>query len=559
MKKALKIITILITTLVALYSIAWFATSIYITKYVTDNYGDREIPIPEMGNNYSIFFRSANVTGFPFALGVQLSKFRETSNDGVVEYKNPVEFGYNLRTTSFYRKFNGTANARLRPIHSHIGSIVDGYSYLSIKYPLTKDILNQISALSERQKNGETLLQEDYLPLLRGLKNIEFVAENIVARDIANKAVIYESPASYLKLEFAYNNDQQKFYLPSLSHLPSNYKGYFKLDIQNATEGKQILVNNMMFGLMLPAVTNVYGEFNTNIDLSQVQDFDELNQTDIWGKILTKLDISKAHARNDAVEFNLDVKYVATPSKNLRNMAFKSSILPRKNFKNDIIEVLAIAPATEKLTKEKKAEWIELINKYYTTNPDKISFDLSLNNNSVNIDKLAIDLKDMGVMLQIYTDWDSDVLRDLTSPYANFQSRGRLSMFNFNKLIDTTVDIAFDTIPELKDQQIMMFKQRLPLTKEPVQKSVKKFARLISQHPESNAVDVIVEYEFDNQSGLTVKSKNLDQLNKEFLQILMQEMLQSQDTVDFLKQKIENKLQKKLKKSKIGGLLSKLH
>lgn len=550
MKTIFKFLAISIISIIVIYSAIWFGAAIYTSKYITENYGDRETKIPEMGNNYSIFFRSANVSGYPFAFGVQLAKFRETTNDGVVEYKAPIEFGYNLRTLSFYRKFNGSAIARLRPIHSQMGSIVDGYSYLSIKYPLTSEVLEKITNLQERQAKGEFLLQEDYLPLLRGLKKIEFIAENVVAKDITSKEVIYQSPASYMRINFAYNNQDKNFILPTLKYLPSEYNARFKMDIASATEGKQILVNNLMFGLMLPATTKITGDFDASIDLSSVEDFDELNQPSIWGKILTKLDVNKLNARNDAVEFDFNINYNADTANDIRNMSLKTALIPRKNFKNDILAILTYAPDTAAVDKAKKQEWIELINKYYTKNPDKISFDISLSNKSLNIEKLAIDLEDMGAMLQVYTDWDGNVLRDLSSPYAYFQSNGKLSLFNFNKLVDNTVEIAFDTIPELKNQQIFMFKQRVPLTEEPFKESVKKFARLISAHPESSALDVIIEYKYDAESGLQIKSKNLEELNAEYLKILMQEILSSKNSMNMLKDKLRD--------SKMGGILDKL-
>jgi len=135
MKKAAKYSLILLI-LFSLYCLSWYVSSWILCKEL-EKYSS-ELKVRLMSTDITYSFQKAVPYGFPFKIGAKIIGLHEDAQAYHTSHDGLVTTGYDLVKQGVFFENTGQSIARVRPLNSGFGSIVNVSSSYFVKLGLTK-------------------------------------------------------------------------------------------------------------------------------------------------------------------------------------------------------------------------------------------------------------------------------------------------------------------------------------------------------------------------------------------------------------------------------------
>jgi hypothetical protein len=465
-------------SIVVLYVIFWGGVSSSLSYHLNSFFAGEKYNINWWDDkDYSITFSKASPHGFPFNIGVKLAQVVEESSDSVVTHQH-IYAGYDLINQRLYITHNGTSIAKAKPLGSGFGSEIHGDYHYYAPCPFSARLL-------------KILMNPDIrFELVNFIKSINFVAKDIKVYDLIDKSMTFDAKLMDFNLEvperpYYHNMEEIRSNIPERYHLVSN-----------------ILVTKSTGGRKIAPISFIYGAFPMNDFISNIDvEFTTQAKTFETIPILKNMEFkaNKLRYADQAEDIDIQVTYKsASEADNLNiSLDYSDSIQIKDDFMKHALEKVKIVSA--ELLQLDQASIMQSAIDSVLRNPEKyipdfsriskvqnkIIFDFTSKGNAFDIN-----LKDFGTIVDGVTGYTAMGKLHVDDNFK-WQASGQLLLSNYQNIVSFILDYmnGIQQVPR-KEEVVLMFKE-----------SVSDLLRLISNHPESKASSIALDYEYNSDAG----------------------------------------------------------
>ncbi|MFK8040267.1 MAG: hypothetical protein AB8B67_02905 [Rickettsiaceae bacterium] len=486
MKKLLYVIIFIIFIFVAIYCGIWF----FITGSVKDNLNNHFSDDTkylfnskkDLGWNEEIAlsFGSCNRAGFPFSFGVQCNQFALSTPDVIIDAKNPVMIGYNLFSDRLSINYSGEFTSKYKASKGN-------ESQFGVK-GVVKNIALNFNNTGFSNSIFQILLANNLanFSIINILHNFTYTIQNLNIFDIDTNDLIYSMSEYRDEVKF----DNSKYYTSFedlKNNMPNNVTFYEVQDVQKGDypllyllfdferieklTQKQRHQYNINFRTYNNKFEDLLDKFELSIDTpTLVNEF-------VNGHSLFALEFDNSQESrmkiNSKSTYEIKSGYFNYLIQKYRNilsilMRYESRLIP-----NSIQMTVNLDKEVASIHEYLKLDDFE--NRKYN-NELKVSFDFSKNDIlTFNIHNFDISTDTFGIQL-------NGELQSLG------KANGSIAINNYPEIIDYTMPSIY-TIETFKDYS--------DSDKRIYNSAMKKMIRLLSEQPDSESPDAVINYDIN--------------------------------------------------------------
>ena len=230
----------------------------FMNKIATDlnsKYANKKFAVRNIDKaDYFITFKEIKPTGFQSKISWEINGWREESRTSFIDYKAPIEFGYDLLKQEMFISYNGDIVASYKPIERGFGSLlrIDNYK-ISVDLPFSRDLLEVLRG------------KADLIKIINHFNTIYASTKQVEIFDLSDKEKYYDKEFEQLKLTFS----PRKIYEnldDFLNNIPNKYIVDYKVKTLPNSSRIRVLPASLFYGfLSVPAGVDlsIQSEINT--------------------------------------------------------------------------------------------------------------------------------------------------------------------------------------------------------------------------------------------------------------------------------------------------------
>ncbi|MGX6959950.1 MAG: hypothetical protein ACIPMY_01580 [Rickettsia endosymbiont of Pentastiridius leporinus] len=499
MKRTLKIILFIAAFIILIYSGLWFAVLLSLSDSINEKYANTYI---DVGNSEQYFIKFSNIKpyGFPFKWGVSVIDWQEESINRQIEFRSPINIGYDLLQQNLFVSLSGEALGRFKPVERGFGvKFYNDNMLLTARMPLCFEL---IKILRDKERLFE---------VINFIEDIKFTSGKVEIFDLVDNQKLYEEDHTALSVFL----DKNKYYISAQDFLDNIPR---KLEINYDTEITQSNLEDRIIpaGLLLYRLAwHKDFKFSGNLALTT----DSKSFKDLTKDLNIKINNAKVSSSNFEGNINFIYKGKLDGFGNDKiHLIINSQLNPRQSFISGLLESI-------KKYYDKQAYLLKMMNNeiYENLNGEVINilstdsqsnfssledreYDFNLNINLVtensNLTRVQINSLSLYSKQSGFNITNETVVNMLKNSY----SKGAIIINNYDKIIDVLTPYIYGA---------GKFKNFSEESREVYNSGLKAFLKTISDHPNSsNLIDVSFDYELDLLDLNKTKIGTIDDINK---------------------------------------------
>ncbi len=512
MKKKLIYFSIFLSLFFALYSFIWLLLTYSISRHINHEYANKPIDASAIfQKKHFIQFAKITPSGFPFKLAFKITGWTEENKTSRITLSSPIFLGYDILGQSLFLSHKGDAISNFKPIESGFGAKFSENSITRLKMPISMKLFKVIYNSA------------DLFELVNFIDYLEFNSIDAKIYDLVNEQLIYSEDKT--RLLFSY--DKEKYYSnlqDFLSNTPNNWNIEYDLKILESS----MMGRNLQSGLILNRLVVPFPMyFTTKIhiksgakDLHRNLEFNSKNFIDTnFSTIVADLYYKNGVENDISVKVDSEIYIKEDFSAKLWESMRYLDLLKQTKFANSALltELGYIRDNPEKfslkgLEKEKYQLIIDLTmlsnNKHNPTAKSVESNDGTVEQSTKltpNYNRFIV--RDISIFSQNHTGFRISNKTDLSeNPWKvteNASSKGDLLIHNYDKFISSLAQYFYN---------LGRFKMYSDQSREVHMQGLKYFLKAISDHPNSDALDLSFNYDLSANGLKSGKIGKIDKL-----------------------------------------------
>jgi hypothetical protein len=512
LNRIFKISAYLLCVFILLYCGLWFSVSIYIQKYINNDFADKIVGDKKI---LAIKFEHASVSGFPFEIAYKLSGFKEYNASKEVVYNRPVKIAFNLLKQQFYLEINGS---KLLDDFK-----IDGNLLISTDFKYSEQFLDVI----KNKRNFELVNFFDNFRICLSDTKIFHKNELLYDLTISDQFFVFKEKPYYTrsediennlpkygkitnKLRVAFYKNNAEFPVSLVNPLNYNVDDYKEIDYcftyKSQQEEKLALSNFFKYAI-------IDGDFRLKHDLMSLGG--DLNYASIYDK------------KRETNQFSINSKITGKFEKEYKDKLSKEMIFTLEN-----LAELSLSEERTKLINRLKSNFQNFIpdfEKFGNLEVDvKANIEYNISDLSIKIDRLSL----KNQLYEIFINHDT-LLKNNKIQHI----KGVIALKQYNNLLNIAMDYI-KTILNNLDPKVQHIK-----ADEKYRSMIIKTIKSTSNYPDTESTDIYFDINIGKNSekfgsaDMKTISQNFYSL---FLKILAAESAANGIDVMKLIQKLKN-------------------
>ena len=168
----------------------WYFITLKVASELNNKYSGQEIEINAI-DGYFVHFDKASPAGFPYKVAWDIQGWCEENNTSNIEYKEPIQFGYDLLSQQLFISYDGEIIASYKPVKHGFGSLLKINDYkVTVDLPLTTELFGLLKDF------------QDPIQLINYIKKIKISTDKVEIFDLVDNEKFYDKEYEVMKIGF---------------------------------------------------------------------------------------------------------------------------------------------------------------------------------------------------------------------------------------------------------------------------------------------------------------------------------------------------------------------